>query len=220
MLGGYDDFLADTAKFFKCTKAFCLGDLFSWDTLSRHEKNPDIDFTATQEHKDADKQLKSIDSKLRKVGVTDFRTVIGNHDALPHRRAAEVGIPTSLLKSYRQIFGLKGWRIYKRFDGISYNGVWYHHGETGPGGQYAAHKQSKQMCQSVVAGHLHAELGAWFTFNKNMGFFGMNVGCGMDWKLLQFEYGQKFTRKPAISASVVLNVGRNQARPIPWQMFL
>lgn len=70
---------------------------------------------------------------------------------------------------------------------------------------YSAVKNSRDNFQNWVQGHSHSEAGVWYTQVENHRIFGMNVGCGLDADLLQFNYGKKFNKKPVLGCGVVID---------------
>ena len=139
--------------------------------------------------------------------------LLGNHDSLTMRQAQTVGIPVELMLDQKVIWEVPKWTVHPRYASIEIDGVLYTHGEVGKGGQFASVKQSRDNFQSTVCGHYHAESGVWWSANTSNLVFAMSVGTGIDHSKVIFEYGQKFSRKPIVSAGVV--VGGKEAYIIP-----
>jgi len=199
MLEGYPDFLWDTYKSWRCDRVVHIGDFLDWHAINFHGKNPGTP-AVQEEVGSARKQVARI---TKMFPHADW--MIGNHDALPSRHAEESGLPPDMLRSESDYWDLpKGWSVQPRYKKHVIDNVIYSHGETGPQGENAAKNQSRSNFQSTVIGHLHACSGVSWTVNHRYRIFGMSVGCGMDWRLLQFSYGVKFKHKPAISCGVVI----------------
>jgi hypothetical protein len=198
MYKGYDRFLKKTADKWGVNKFIHLGDLFSWDSISFHEKNPSL-YTSTDEFYLAQKQLKLIQGVSKK-----WEWFIGNHDCLPQRQAEKAGLSSHFLKSYQQLWEVD-WVVHSRFAKIEHDGVIYSHGEAGKGGQQAALKQARDNWQSTVIGHYHAQACVDWGANEHHLFFGASAGCGLDRKKLAMDYGMKFPAKPILGCVIVVN---------------
>lgn len=200
MLYGYVDFLRDIYKSWGCDKVVHIGDLADFHAISYHPTE-NLAPSGEAEVEEARSQIQQLYKAFPKA-----EWLLGNHDVLPSRRVADIaGWPTGFLKSYTEFWGLPGWRQHDRFSKIEIDGVLYSHGEIGGGGRYPAINQSSQQFQSMVIGHYHSCFGVTWTANENNRVFGMSVGCGVDWKKLQFSYGKKMARKPIIGCGVVID---------------
>lgn len=207
MRKGYVPFLQRTFDAWGVDKVVHIGDLVDWNSISYHEKHPS-NSNAYREYKQAKKQVAKIAEAFPKV---DW--MIGNHDALTQRQATTAGIPLDCLKDYADLWEVD-WTVHPRFYKLLLDDVLYCHGDTGPGGQHSAYKHAVNNFKSTVQGHHHANGGVKYYTNEKFRVFGMDVGCGVDYKLLQFEYGRKFPRKPVLGCGVVVN--GKQAYFEPW----
>ena len=199
MLQKYPAFLSKVHKQYKCNRVVHIGDAVDNSAISFHDKHPGLSSPA-EEYKKARKQLNELYVRFPKMDL-----LIGNHDCLTERQATAAGLLPEWVRDFGDLWGVPKWNVHPRFSHIDIDGVRYEHGDAGKGGQFGAVKTSQARFQSVVSGHLHSQAGVWWTCNGNARIFGMNVGCGVDWKLLQFEYGVKFTAKPVIGCGVVLD---------------
>lgn len=199
MLDKYPAFLQSVYKNYRCNKVVFIGDVVDNHAISYHEKHPGLS-SAAEEYKKAKKQVAEL---YKRFPVADW--LVGNHDSLTERQAVTAGLLPEWIRDYKDLWKVPKWRVHARFSQLEIDGVLYEHGDAGSQGQFAAVKTSRSRFQSVVSGHCHAEAGVWWTCNSNSRIFGMNVGCGVDWKLLQFEYGYKFPRKPVIGCGIVLD---------------
>jgi predicted phosphodiesterase len=199
MLKRYPEFLAETREAWDTDEVVLIGDVVDWQSISFHEKDPSLP--------DAKKEFEAAKAQVQTLYelFPSAHWLIGNHDALSARKAHSAGLPDFLLRPYGELWEVPGWKVYPRFFRLEIDGVVYTHGDQGKGGQFPAVKNSRDNFVSWVSGHHHSEAGVWYTVNQQTRVFGLNVGCGMDHELMQFEYGRKFNRKPAIGAGVVLD---------------
>ena len=195
----YPKFLERISLKHKCNRVVHIGDLVDNSAISYHEKHPGLSSPA-EEYKAAKKQIQQLYKRFPRCDLLS-----GNHDALTERQATTAGLLPEWIRDFRDLWAVPGWTVHPRFTQLVIDGVIYEHGDAGKGGQFGSVKTSRARFQSVVSGHLHSEAGLWFTCNGNARIFGMNVGCGVDWKLLQFEYGRKFTAKPILGCGVVID---------------
>jgi len=123
----------------------------------------------------------------------DVDVMIGNHSALPHRKATSAGIPKRYLRTYEEIWSApSGWRWHTE---IEIDHVRYIHG-VGSSGKNAALNRAIASRQSTVIGHVHSWGGVQYHASINDIIFGLNVGCGIDTAAYAFEYGRPFVNKP------------------------
>ena len=194
---GYIDFLVDCKKDWQCDRVVHIGDLVDNAALSFHLKKP--------QHKNPldeyNKAMKQVRELTKAFPYCDL--MLGNHDVLPYRWAKEVGIPEEMMRDFKSIFKLpKNWRVHERYGQKVIDGVIYQHGDRGRSPAISA---AKQEFSSVVQGHFHSKSEISFYANASDRIFGMQVGCGVDWKHSQMEYGIKFTAKPIISCGIVID---------------
>jgi predicted phosphodiesterase len=199
MLAQYPRFCSKIEKKYKCNRVVHIGDLVDNHAISYHERHPGLSSPA-EEYKKALRQVKLLYERFPKVTM-----IMGNHCALTCRQAVTAGLLPEWLLDFNQLWQIPKWEVLPRFSHIEIDGVRYEHGDAGRTGQFAAVKTSRSRFQSVVSGHCHSEAGVWWTCNGNARVFGMNVGCGVNHELLQFEYGWKFTAKPIIGCGVVID---------------
>jgi len=198
MLDEYPYFLKEIYEQWDCDTVVFIGDVIDWHAINFHGKHSETPGVADEIN----------ETRLQIDVLKDFFPVatwlIGNHDALPKRRADESGLPSNILKS-EQTFWEVDWEVIPRFGHILVDGVRYSHGETGAGGAEAALKQAISCGRSTVIGHHHQAAGVRWGANEERRFFGLSTGSGLDWKRLQFQYGRKFANKPPIGCGVVLD---------------
>lgn len=198
MKRGYVDFLKRVADEYQPDRIVHIGDLVDWHSISYHESNLSLPGPVA-ERKRAQRQ---VDRLSKAFPEADW--LIGNHDALPHRKAQTSGLPDDVIVDPATYWGVD-WTVHPRFGRFTIDGVEYSHGENGPQGQYAALNQCKSRFRSVVIGHLHANACCEWYANGEFRIFGLSVGCGIDVEKMQFEYGHKFVRKPILGCGVVID---------------
>jgi hypothetical protein len=126
----------------------------------------------------------------------------GNHDAIPYRQAATVGIGERYLKTFSELFNLpKSWEIEEEF---IINGVLYKHGINCMGKDGAINTAIQERMSTVI-GHSHAFGGCKYSANKRDIIFGMNVGCGIDIDAYAFAYGKYDKNRPTLGCGIVFN---------------
>ena len=197
MLKDYPSFLKKIYKKHKCGRVVHIGDLVDFNSMSYHEKDPSMPGVA-QEFEAAQKQVKQLHRAFPEV---DY--LIGNHDALPARKAQTIGIPENMLKDFGSLWELDGWTIHPRYADLVIDGVIYRHGDKCKGGIMAAYKNAIAEFKSVVQGHLHAQAGIVYHANQEECVFGMQVGCGVDHKHPAMNYGRVYAAKPIVGCGVV-----------------
>lgn len=198
MKDGFEDFCAEVFEQWRVNRVLFAGDILDWHSISFHEKHPLLS-RSCKELEEAKRQVKLLAERFPEA---DW--LLGNHDALPHRQAAAVGLDPSIMKSYNELLDVK-WKIHPRFTKLEVDGVLYCHGDSGPGGEHAAYKHAIMNFKSTVQGHHHSNGGVKYFANEKFRIFGMDVGCGIDVKKMQFEYGRKFPRKPVLGCGIVVN---------------
>lgn len=199
MLPGYPAFLQKIYRKYDCNTVIHIGDLVDLAAISYHDKSPSLS-SAEEEFARARAQV----ARLYRL-FPNVHWMIGNHDALTERQAAGVGLPVEVLRDYADLWGVPSWTVHPRYERYCLENTVYCHGDTGKTGMHAAVKNSRDNFTNWVQGHCHSEAGVWWTTVEQRSVFGMNVGCGIDRDLLQFQYGVKFNRKPCLGCGVVLN---------------
>lgn len=190
------DFLAHVKQTYKPTTIVCMGDLEDWHGISFHDKSPD-GYSAGHEYQELLKRVKPYFELFPKVLVCT-----SNHGSLPFRKAFACGLPSQLLKSYRDILEApQGW-IWA--DHWEIDGIIFEHGDPFSG-RDAAIKAAEQNMQSTVIGHIHAFAGIQYSANSKHLIFGFNTGCLIDKDAYAFAYAKKIKRKPILGCGIIIN---------------
>jgi len=196
----YVRFLKDIDRKYNCNKVVHIGDLVDWNAISYHEKDPSMP-SAQQEYKNALKQVRKLHSAFPEV---DY--LMGNHSDLPARKAKTAGLIDDLMKPFKEVWGLDGWKIHPRYHDLIIDGVIYRHGDKGKGGsRNAAYSNAVQNHRSVVQGHLHTQFGIEWTSNGDRAIFGAQVGCGVLPDHPNMNYAKVYSNRPILGCLVVNN---------------
>jgi len=190
------EFLAAVKRKYSPKEIVNLGDLEDWHSISMHDHNPD--------GMSAGEELKNLRAKIAPLFklFPKMKICTSNHGSLPFRRAFKYGLPSELIKSYKDILlSPKGWQWADQWD---IDNVLYEHGDPFTG-QNAALKAAEQNMQSTVIGHVHSFAGIQYSANSRHLIFGFNVGCLIDKDAYAFEYAKKIKRKPILGCGIIDN---------------
>jgi len=193
---GYLEFCRSIQEEYDCGTVVHIGDAVDNHAVSYHEKDPE-GMSAGDEFNLALERMKRWYYTFPSVKVC-----IGNHDALPFRKAFTAGLPKTWLKTYQELLQSPPtweWDFVHQI-----NGVIYQHG-TGLSGEMAAINAARENRQSTVIGHLHTVMNTRFLASYKDLIFGVTVGCGIDHEKYAFAYGKQNTRKPVVACCVVLD---------------
>lgn len=189
-------FLAAVKRKYKPQIVVNMGDLEDWHSISMHDHDPD-GLSAGAELEALRKQIKPL-FKL----FPNMKICTSNHGSLPFRRAFKFGLPSELIKSYRDILQApKGW-IWS--DNWEVDGIMYEHGDPFSG-QNGAIKSAEQNMQSTVVGHIHSFAGIQYSANSRHLIFGFNTGCLIDKDQYAFAYAKKIKRKPILGVGLIID---------------
>ena len=126
---------------------------------------------------------------------------MGNHDALPKRKAVTYGIPWGFFKpNLSDVYGTPGWKWVTEID---IDDVKYLHGKGH--GKNAALNTANSEHMSICMGHAHSTPSIQFVASTKYRWFGMNSGCGLDIKAYAFDYQKRFSARPILGCGVVID---------------
>lgn len=200
----YLEFLQDMFHARGVTKIVHIGDMVDHHAISRHLSEPD-GLGAMQEFECAMEHV-----RLYTEAFPEATLLLGNHDRIPERQAAELGLPSFYVKSFAELFELpKSWTVTSR---LVFNDVVYEHGINWSGKTGALNKAVAQM-QSCVIGHSHSFGGCTGSANVQKYVFGLNSGCGIDIDAYAFRYGKYSKYRETLGCGIVYN--RHHAEFIP-----
>jgi len=176
---GYLEFCREQQEKYNCGTVVHIGDLIDNHAVSYHEHDPE-GMSIGDEYKLALTKARQWYQVFPTVKVC-----IGNHDALPFRKAFTAGLPSTWLKNYQEMFeSPKAWDWAFTHE---IEGVIYQHG-TGLSGEMASINCARENRQSTVIGHMHTVMNTRFLASFKDLIFGMNVGCGIDHTKYAFIY--------------------------------
>lgn len=193
---GYLPFITDTFEMFGVNRVVCDGDLVDNHAISRHLTHPEA-MGAEEEFLKTKAKVKEYSDRF-----PDVYFVRGNHDSIPLRQAAEVGLSRRFLKDLHEVWEFpKGWQVSEQF---VLDDVVYQHG-LGCGGKDGAFNAALAKGMSTVIGHSHSYGGIKYRANEKETIFGLNVGCGIEEKAYAFEYGKWMKYRPTLGCGIVFN---------------
>jgi len=193
-LDGYLDFCQETFDRHGVDTVIHIGDFVDNHSLSFHDSEPML-HNVIGEHESAFERAQGWYEAF-----PDATLIMGNHDRIPARQMAKLGMaPSIYMKPIEELLGMP-WDV---VDYIEIDNVLYHHGETA-GGVNGFRKDCEQRMRCTVSGHNHSNAGISATATDQELVWGLAVGCGVNQKHMAFAYGKNFAKKPIISCGVVI----------------
>jgi hypothetical protein len=191
----YYQFCCDIAEQWQTDRVVFIGDIIDWHAISFHAKHPDLP-GPSDEYKLARRHIARWYDTFPDADVT-----IGNHDERPGRKVEEADVPRKFLRSYNDIWQTPMWRWVEE---TIIDDVYYYHG-VGSCGKTPAMNTAGRMLMSTVMGHVHSVGGVHWMVGPRSRVFGMDVGCGIDDRAMQFAYGKHNKKKSVLSCGVVID---------------
>ena len=187
---GYLEFCIDMYSKWDCNQVIFLGDLVDNHYSSYHETDPD-GLSATEELNKAKKQINQFYKAFPYATV-----LIGNHDAIPNRKAFTSGVSKAWVKSISEVLDVPNWEFKQ--------GHW-------EGKTYLCHGMKKKAKQrmmddmtNVIQGHYHSESYIYYNVGADRKTFAMQLGCGIDNNNYAMAYARDFSRQH-INLGILLN---------------
>lgn len=189
-------FLASVKARYKPKSVIFMGDEVDNHAISYHEHDPDLQ-SPGDELKAAIKQLQPLYKMFPKAVVLE-----SNHGSLIYRKALTIGIPSMVLKGYREILSApQGWTW--KFDhtiSTPMGKVYFHHGKSG-----TIEKLSKNMAMSACQGHFHNRFYVSYWSSPIGLYWDANAGCLVDHKSRAQAYGKNNLQKPIVGCMIIEN---------------
>lgn len=189
-------FLKAVRDKYKPNKIILMGDEVDAHATSYHEHDPDLP-SSGDELKQAIAQL----TPLYKM-FPDATILESNHGSLVYRKALTAGLPSAVLKGYREILQApKGWNW--KFDltiSTPLGPVHFHHGKSS-----TAEKLSKNLGMSACQGHFHNRFYISYWSSPVGLYWDANAGCLVDNKSRAMSYGKNNLQKPIVGCLVILD---------------
>lgn len=206
----YLAFLVDTFTAYGVDRVLCCGDLVDNHAISRHQQ----EVCAVSPYDELDLAIDQVSRYVKAFPSVKF--CLGNHDRIPERQAATLGLGGRFLKSFSELFCLPDtWEVADEF---ILDGVLYKHGLS-CGGKDGALNAAIQERMSVVMGHYHAFGGCKYSANSRDMIFGMNAGCGIDVSAYAFAYGRHAKYRPTLGCGIVYHAGHAAFVPMGKEYF-
>lgn len=190
-LGGYLEFCIEMYHKWNCNEVIFIGDILDNHISSFHDGDPDGMGAGMELDK-----AKEIINKFY-IAFPNAKVCIGNHDAIPNRKAFANGLSKRWIKSINEVIDTPKWEYGESF---IVDGIEYCHG-TGR----VANARMKEDNISIVQGHYHSKSYIEFWQGKNgIRNFAMQIGCGIELGSYAFAYGKNFAR-PHINVGIIIN---------------
>jgi hypothetical protein len=171
------------------------GDMYDFHSSSFHSSDPDL-YSAGKELELAAKHA----AKWYKE-FPNLKLIIGNHDAIPARKAFEAGLSNRIVRDMNEVFDTPNWMWSEEY--IIKGGrhhYWLKHSwpaktiQDGGNGGY-----------SVIAGHIHSKAQViWSQFPRHS-TFSLQVGCGVNSKLAAFRYAKQDRRMSIMACATIID---------------
>ncbi len=190
-------FLRHLKQKYNPTRVICLGDELDKNSLSYHEKNPDL-YSAGHELQVSLPFIHELESIFPQMDILE-----SNHGSLVWRKAQSSGIPKHYIKSYQDVLGVgDGWKWH--FDMVidlpDGSQCYVHHGKTSD-----IVKLSQTMSMHAVSGHFHEKFKIDFWANPQGLYWGLSCGCLIDDNALAFNYNNVNLKRPLIGTGLVID---------------
>lgn len=182
---------------YKPTRVILSGDEADFHAMSFHDHDPDLD-SAGPELKKAIKCLKPLYRLFPKAEVLE-----SNHGSLLYRKALVHGIPSKMLKTYKEVLEApKAWTWHFDITLTLPNGTpcYFHHSKGAN-----AKKNSQAMGMSFCQGHHHESFEIAYWGNPNALLFGLTAGCLVDPKALALAYNKNNLKRPVVGCAVIID---------------
>jgi len=192
----YLNFCKKTFDKYGVNEIVMIGDLVDNHAVSRHQTEVDADggySEYTRAKETVEKFLEMFPSG---------KLTIGNHDRIPQRQAATLGLHDGFIKSFAEVWELpETWKVAPSF---IIDDVLYTHG-LATGGVNGTLLTAMKRGTSMVAGHKHSCSGVRYAYNGNKTIFAMDTGCGIDSEKYAFRYGKDMINQPVLSCGIVID---------------
>jgi hypothetical protein len=190
------DYLSAVKKKYKPQRVKLTGDEINWESISYHEKNPDLP-GALDELELAKGALRPLYDMFPVADVME-----SNHGSLPFRKAMTAGLPSRLIRTYNDILEAPKtwvWHFTHVFQ-TKLGPVFMTHGKTP-----AINKLSQSQGMSAIQGHYHSKAYISYWANEERLCFDMNVGAMCDDRHLSMAYCKNNVYKSIVGCGVLVN---------------
>ena len=191
---GFLDFCKDIYKRYSCSEVWFTGDIIDNHVSSYHESDPD-GLGGGDELEEARRQIAEFHEAFPNAYVA-----IGNHDAIPNRKAFSSGISREWLKSINEVVKVPTWKFATEHFFRSPSGVI----KLCHGIAKKATLRAKRDMVSIVQGHYHTESYISFLQGESERLFAMQLGGGFD----RDSYAMRYARdngNPHVNVGILIN---------------
>lgn len=191
------DFLDALSSKFKPDKVISIGDEVDWHSISFHSHSPDL-MSPSDELKTSIKHIKNLEAMFPKMDIVE-----SNHGSLVYRKQQAVGLPSSVFRTYNQIYGVSDkWKWYMDITLKMSNGAFLYlcHGKTSN-----VLRLSQSMGMSAVSGHFHELFCVHYWANSLGLYFAAQTGCLVDDDSLAMSYNNTNLKRPILGSLVIEN---------------
>lgn len=196
-------FVKETYAEYDIDEVVFLGDVIDNHFSSFHDTDPD-GMAAGEEIAEARRQLYEW-----KNAFPSAKVMIGNHDAIPQRRAFNAGLSKHWIKGIDEVYDLEGWDFVQNYT-IGRN--FFTHGL----GMNVL-TRSRQLGLNVIQGHLHSKFSCTLVAVHPEPTFAVQAGCLVDHKAYAFAYGKD--GPPQVNGCVVIKDALNKPEIIMKPMY-
>jgi hypothetical protein len=189
-------FLSAVKKKFNPQRVILTGDEINWESISFHTKNPDLP-SPSDELKATIKSLQPIYNLFPKADILE-----SNHGSLVFRKAIAAGLPTSVIRSYREMIAApKKWNWHFELTLQTALGpIYFHHGKSS-----SIEKLSKSMGMSSIQGHYHSKFYVSYWASPIGLFWDANAGAFADHKHMAMAYAKNSINKSIMGCIMIQN---------------
>lgn len=191
------DFIIALNREFKPDLVCSVGDEIDLGAFSYHEKEPGLP-SAGHELELAIRTLQPIYKEFPRMIIAE-----SNHGSLIWRKAKTAGLPSRVIKSYRDVIEAPiGWEWRFEIQVQDYTGDKFiiHH-SYGSNALLAAQRRGV----STITGHCHTQQSISYWQNLDKTYFAAVTGCLVDEMSLAMSYGKNNVGRPLLGCCVVEN---------------
>lgn len=200
------DFLEQAAYVYSLEIIKHTGDIVDNHAGSFH----DVEYGTLSAKEEFDQAYECVQRLYKMFPKMDI--VIGNHDAIPARKAKAAGLPQDTIKSYNDLYDTTWNWSDKHFFNITKDKqcLLVHTMST------STLNNAKSHSHCSVQGHHHSNFGIEYFTDTNMIRWSMSVGCLIDLHHPAFNYASGATMKrPVIGCGAIID---NEPRLLPMNL--
>jgi hypothetical protein len=191
------DFLSAIQDKLSPDKVISIGDELDYHAVSFHNSDPDL-MSPGDELRTSIKHIKFLEAIFPRMDIVE-----SNHGSLVYRKQKAVGLPSSVFKSYNQIYGVSAkWKWHMDMTIKMSNGasLYLCHGKTSNVLQL-----SQGMGMSSIQGHHHQLFSIQYWANSLGIYFAAQTGCLVDDDSLAMSYNNTNLKRPILGSLFIEN---------------